>query len=103
MPAPFFCMGLVLVSDPDDRDNVDVTIHRLCVQNKDVLSIFFAPGRHIDNFRKKAEANGKPLPVSINMGLDPAIHMAARLRCRPRPLASTSSASRAGCAAAPFN
>ena len=75
--GPFFCLGLVLGSDPDDRGNVDVTIHRLCVQSKDEMSIFFAPGRHIDAFREKAEALGKPLPVSINMGLDPAIYIGA--------------------------
>lgn len=75
--GPYFCLGLVLGSDPDDNDNVDVTIHRLCVQGRDELSIFFAPGRHIDAFRQKAEAAGKPLAVSINMGLDPAIHIGA--------------------------
>jgi gallate decarboxylase subunit C len=45
--GPFFCLGLVLGSDPDDESNTDVTIHRLCVQDRDKLSIFFAPGRHI--------------------------------------------------------
>lgn len=75
--GPFFCMGLVLGSDPDDDDNIDVTIHRLCVQSKDEMSIFFVPGRHIDIFRQKAEAAGKPLAISINMGLDPAIYIGA--------------------------
>ena len=37
--------------DPDDESNTDVTIHRLCMQDRDKLSIFFAPGRHIDAFR----------------------------------------------------
>lgn len=83
--GPYFCMGLVLGSDPDDRDNVDVTIHRLCVQSKDELSIFFSPGRHIDVFRKKAEAAGKPLPVSINMGLDPAIPIGATFEAPTTP------------------
>lgn len=83
--GPYFCMGLVLGSDPDDRDNVDVTIHRLCVQSKDELSIFFSPGRHIDAFRKKAEAAGKPLPVSINMGLDPAIPIGATFEAPTTP------------------
>lgn len=73
--GPYFCLGLLLGSDPDAGS--DVTIHRLCVQGKDEMSIFFAPGRHIDEFRKKAEAQGKPLPVSVNMGLDPAIHIGA--------------------------
>ena len=75
--GPFFCLGLVLASDPDDRSISDVTIHRLCVQERDELSIYFAPGRHIDVFREKAEAAGRALPVSINMGLDPAIYIGA--------------------------
>ncbi|MFV0436003.1 MAG: UbiD family decarboxylase [Desulfopila sp.] len=83
--GPYFCLGLVLGNDPDDRDNVDVTIHRLCVQDKDELSIYFAPGRHIDAFRRKAERSGKPLPVSINMGLDPAIYIAATFEAPTTP------------------
>ncbi|WP_321910137.1 UbiD family decarboxylase [Paraburkholderia sp. J11-2] len=74
--GPFLCLGLVLGSDPD-TGHADVTIHRLCVQGRDELSIFFAPGRHIDAFRQKAEARGEALPISVNMGLDPAIHIGA--------------------------
>lgn len=83
--GPFFCMGLALGSDPDDRNNVDVTIHRLCVQGPDELSIFFAPGRHIDAFRRKAEARGEPLAISINMGLDPAIYIGAEFEAPTTP------------------
>jgi gallate decarboxylase subunit C len=83
--GPYFCMGLVLGSDPDDRNNVDVTIHRLCVQGADELSIFFAPGRHIDRFRQKAEAQGRPLAVSVNMGLDPAIYIGAEFAAPTTP------------------
>jgi len=74
--GPYFCEGLVLGTDPETGHS-DVTIHRLCVQSKDEISIFFAPGRHIDAFREKAEKAGKPLPVTINMGLDPAILIGA--------------------------
>ena len=83
--GPYFCLGLVLGSDPDDQDNADVTIHRLCVQSRDELSIFFAPGRHINAFRQKAEAAGKPLAVSINMGLDPAIYIGAEFEAPTTP------------------
>ncbi len=38
---------------------------------------FLAAGRHIEVFRQKAEAAGKPLPITINMGLDPAIYIGA--------------------------
>jgi 4-hydroxy-3-polyprenylbenzoate decarboxylase len=70
--GPFFCLGLVLASDPEDASLTDVTIHRLCVQERDELSMFLAAGRHIEVFRQKAEKAGKPLPVTINMGLEGA-------------------------------
>uniref|UniRef100_UPI00190A154F UbiD family decarboxylase domain-containing protein n=1 Tax=Klebsiella pneumoniae TaxID=573 RepID=UPI00190A154F len=73
--GPFFCLGRALASDPDDASLTDVTIHRLCVQGRDELSMFLAAGRHIEVFRQKAEAAGKPLPITINMGLDPAIYI----------------------------
>jgi len=82
--GPFFCLGLVLASDPEL--GTDVTIHRLCVQGKNELSIFFAPGRHIDAFRKRAEAAGRPFPISVNMGLDPAIYIAACFEAPTTPL-----------------
>lgn len=81
--GPYFCLGLLLGSDP--VDGTDVTIHRMCVQGKDELSIFFAPGRHIDAFRAKAEAQGKPLSVSVNMGLDPAIFVSSSFEAPSTP------------------
>ncbi|MCD8031065.1 MAG: UbiD family decarboxylase [Bacteroides sp.] len=83
--GPYFCEGLVLGSDPENG-HTDVTIHRLCVQGKDEISIFFALGRHIDMFRQKAEKAGKPFPVTINMGLDPAIHISACFEAPTTPL-----------------
>lgn len=74
--APYFCMGLLLGTDPETGHS-DVTIHRIAVQGKDELSIFFAPGRHIDAFRLKAETAGEALPITINMGLDPAVYVGA--------------------------
>ena len=50
------------------------------------MSVFFAPARHIDHFRTKAERAGDPLPVSISMGLDPAIYLAACFEPPTTPL-----------------
>jgi len=74
--GPFLTMGLVRAEDPETGAS-DVTIHRMCAIAPDRLSIYFVPGRHIDMFRQKAEAAGRALPVSINIGLDPAIYLAA--------------------------
>ena len=81
--GPYFCLGLLLGSDPEE--GTDVTIHRMCVQGRDELSIFFAPSRHIDAFRAKAEALGKGLPVSVNMGLDPAIFLSTSFEAPNTP------------------
>ncbi len=57
----------------------DITIHRLCLQGPDEISIYMVPGaRHIGAFYEKAEALGKPLPISISIGVDPAIEL---VRC----------------------
>ncbi|MCL2780666.1 MAG: UbiD family decarboxylase [Actinomycetia bacterium] len=82
--GPFFCLGLVLGSDPELGR--DVTIHRLCVQGRDEMTIFFAPGRHLDAFRQRAEADGRRFEITVNMGLDPAIHIGATFEAPTTPL-----------------
>ncbi len=83
--GPYFNMGLVRAADPETGES-DVTIHRLCVQGPDRLSIYFVPGRHIDQFRIKAERMGRALPVSVSMGIDPAIYLAACFEPPTTPL-----------------
>jgi 4-hydroxy-3-polyprenylbenzoate decarboxylase len=83
--GPYFNMGLLRAEDPETGES-DVTIHRLCIQGPDRLSVYFVPGRHIDQFRMKAERAGRPLPVSISMGLDPAIYLGACFEPPTTPL-----------------
>lgn len=75
--GPYITMGMCYASDPETGDS-DVTIHRLCLQGADEISMYFVPGaRHLGVFREKAEAAGKPLPISVSIGVDPAIEIAA--------------------------
>jgi 4-hydroxy-3-polyprenylbenzoate decarboxylase len=83
--GPYFTLGIVRATDPETGEH-DVTIHRLCVQGPDTLSIYFAPSRHIDAFRRKAEAVGEPLPVSVNIGLDPAIYLSVSFEAPTTPI-----------------
>lgn len=83
--GPYFTMGLLRATDPETGEH-DVTIHRLCVQGPDTISVFFAPGRHIDVFRAKAEAAGRPLPVSVSIGLDPAVYISSCFESPTTPL-----------------
>ena len=76
--------GLRLRSETGESD---VTIHRLCLQGSDLISMYFVPGaRHLDVFRQKAEAAGKPLPISISIGVDPAIEIASCFEPPTTPL-----------------
>lgn len=75
--GPYITMGMCYAHDVETGEH-DVTIHRLCLQGPDTISMFFTPGaRHLGAFREKAEALGKPLPISISIGVDPAIEIGA--------------------------
>lgn len=83
--GPYFTMGMCYAADPETGEH-DVTIHRLCVQSKDEISMYFVPGRHLDTFRQKAEAAGQALPISISIGVDPAIEIGACFEPPTTPL-----------------
>lgn len=84
--GPYVTLGMCYASDVETGES-DVTIHRLCLQSKDEISMFFTPGaRHLGAFREKAEALGKPLPISISIGVDPAIETASCFEPPTTPL-----------------
>lgn len=84
--GPYITLGMCYASNPETGES-DVTIHRMCLQSKDEISIFLQPGvRHIDHFRQIAEKKGEPLPVSISIGVDPAIEVASCFEPPTTPL-----------------
>lgn len=75
--GPYITIGMCYATDPITKQS-DITIHRLCLQSRDEITMFFTPGiRHLDAFRKKAEEDGQALPISISIGVDPAIEIAS--------------------------
>lgn len=84
--GPYITMGMCYATHPDFHES-DVTIHRLCIQSQDTLSIFFTPGsRHIGEMAKRAEELGIELPISISIGVDPAISIASCFEPPSTPL-----------------
>jgi 3-polyprenyl-4-hydroxybenzoate decarboxylase and related decarboxylases len=84
--GPYITMGLCYATDPETGDK-DVTIHRLCLQGPDTISMYFVPGgRHLDIFREKYEKLGKPMPISVSVGVDPAICIASCFEAPTTPL-----------------
>ncbi|MCR4744889.1 MAG: UbiD family decarboxylase [Lachnospiraceae bacterium] len=85
--GPYITMGLCSASDPEGNGDSDVTIHRLCIQNRDEMTMWITPGsRHIGAFWDKALKMNKPLPISVSIGLDPAIYMSAGFEPPTTPL-----------------
>lgn len=84
--GPYITLGMCYASHPDTGVS-DVTIHRLCIQGKDELSIFFTPGaRHIGAMAERAEELGQKLPISISIGVDPAIEIGSCFEPPTTPL-----------------
>ncbi len=74
--GPCLTLGVLRAEDAETGQS-SLSIHRLFLQGPDRLSCFLAPGRRLEHFRLRAEQAGRPLPVSINLGLDPAVHISA--------------------------
>lgn len=84
--GPYITLGMCYASNPETKES-DVTIHRMCFQSNDEISIFLQPGaRHIGYFRELAEAKGEALPISISIGVDPAIEIASCFEPPTTPL-----------------
>lgn len=84
--GPYLTLGMVYAHHPVTGEH-DVTIHRMCLQSADELSIFLQPGaRHIGCFREAAEELNQPLPVSISIGVDPAIEVSSCFEPPTTPL-----------------
>lgn len=84
--GPYITLGMCYATHPDTGLS-DVTIHRLCIQGKDELSIFFTPGaRHIGAMAERAEQLNQTLPISISIGVDPAIEIGSCFEPPTTPL-----------------
>ena len=73
--GPYFCMAVLRGTDPETGRH-DVTIHRLCVQGRDEISVFMQTGRHIGFMYEKYDAMDEPMPITISMGISPVEYMA---------------------------
>ena len=84
--GPYITMGVVRGSSPDGKQH-DVTIHRMVLEDKDTIGMYIMPGgRHIGAFLKEYEAQDKPMPITISIGLDPVIPVGVTFEPPTTPL-----------------
>lgn len=75
-----FITGGVIFSKSVNGTVQNLSFQRLHVKGKDHTGIMINEWRHLKDFYVEAEAEGKPLPISIVCGCDPAHYIAAGLR-----------------------
>ena len=84
--GPYITLGMCYATHPDTGLS-DVTIHRMCIQSKDELSIFLQPGsRHIGAMAERATELNRPLPISVSISVDPAISIGSCFEPPTTPL-----------------
>lgn len=84
--GPYITLGVVLGSDPN-KTMSDVTIHRMVLEDEDTIGMYIMlGGRHIGHFQKQFEALNQPMPITINIGLDPAIAIGTTFEPPTTPL-----------------
>ena len=84
--GPYITLGMCYATHPDTGLS-DVTIHRMCIQSRNELSIFLQPGsRHIGAMAERATELGQPLPISVSIGVDPAISVTSCFEPPTTPL-----------------
>ncbi|WP_017729030.1 UbiD family decarboxylase [Halalkalibacterium ligniniphilum] len=72
----YIAAGLSIAKDPA-TGNQNVSIHRLQVSGKNRLGALILP-RHLYNFYKNNEEQGKPLDIAIVIGVDPVKLLASQ-------------------------
>ncbi|MFJ5774446.1 UbiD family decarboxylase domain-containing protein [Streptomyces sp. NPDC093094] len=80
--GPYLTLGAVLATDPDTGVR-NLSVHRMCVQGPDLLTIWMVPGRDLERAHQAALRRGENLPVAIHLGLGPALLLAS---CCPTSL-----------------
>jgi 2,5-furandicarboxylate decarboxylase 1 len=72
----YLTAAVVVARDPDTGVR-NASIMRCMITGRDRMTCLMDIGRHLRDYYERAEARGKPLEVTINDGVDPAVHIAS--------------------------
>jgi 2,5-furandicarboxylate decarboxylase 1 len=74
--GPYLTSSVVIAKDPETGVR-NTSIHRFMVSGTNRLTMQLDMSRHLRDYYERAEKNGKPLEITINNGVSPAVHIAA--------------------------
>jgi 2,5-furandicarboxylate decarboxylase 1 len=67
---------VIIAKDPDTGVR-NASIMRCMITGRDRMTCLMDIGRHLRDYYERAEARGEPLEITINNGVDPAVHFAS--------------------------
>lgn len=76
--GPYLTSGVVCAGSPE-MGFYNVSIHRMRLVDSRHLTIWMLPGRDLENLYHQAISEGRSLPISINIGVPPALYIASSL------------------------
>lgn len=74
--GPYYSNAVFIAKDPDTGVR-NTSIHRMQVISKTEAAFLLDVGRHLRDYYERAEKKGQPLEVTINVGVDASIYVAA--------------------------
>ncbi|GAA0799377.1 3,4-dihydroxybenzoate decarboxylase [Spirilliplanes yamanashiensis] len=82
--GPFVTAGVIFARDPETGETA-LSAHRMLRTGPDTLTVWMVPGRQLRDLHARAVAAGRDLPVSVGIGVPPAVMIAAALGSRFLP------------------
>lgn len=83
--GPYLTSSVVIAKDPDTGVR-NLSIHRMLVTGPRRCTLLLEEYGHVMDYYKRAEARGKPLEITVNNGVDLAVHMAAATPASAAPI-----------------
>lgn len=74
--GPYLTAAVTIAKDPDNGVR-NASIMRVMVTGRDRMTCLMDMGRHLRDYYERAQARGEPLDITINIGVDPAVHIAS--------------------------
>lgn len=74
--GPYYSNAVFIAKDPDTGVR-NTSIHRMQVISKTEAAFLLDVGRHLRDYYERAEKKGQPLEVTINVGVDASVYVAA--------------------------
>ncbi|MEV6948455.1 UbiD family decarboxylase [Streptomyces sp. NPDC051172] len=82
--GPYLTMGLLCAPAADGGRPV-LSVHRMLVLDDKRLTVWMVPGRRLRALYEETVARGERLPVTVNIGVPPAVMIASALNARFLP------------------